>query len=210
MRRYTFILSLLFFFLTLSFYLPASIKEVNFISREYVLSEKYLPQLIEFSRKEGISLKILQNWILAESSGRERAFNRKSLDYGLCQLHDVDYLVEKYWTSEEPFNIWNGEDNLYIGLAYLSDLIKTFGKKDAFLAYNIGRGRVSRGEKLKSGIEYLRKIWGEFLVTEKENRITFSVPESFLTLKEQLLFDDRRQRWGNERYNSFFLEATNG
>ena len=194
MKSYLFSLFLLFLLLILTFYASADLKEIRFLSREYILDSKYIPQLIDFSRREDIPLKVLQNWILTESSGDEKAFNRKSKDYGLCQLHDVSFLKEKYWKRSEPFDIWNGEHNLFIALSYLSDLIKTFNKKDAFLAYNIGRGRVSRGMVLKCGIDYVGKVWGDFKTPLEESKLTSTSFKYPLSFQEQVLFDDRRQR----------------
>ena len=98
MKRYLFTICLSLLLLIAAEVHP-SIKDIEFINREYALDSKYLPQLIEFSLAHNIRIETLQNWIMAESSGRERAYNRKSRDYGLCQLHDIDYLVDKYWTG---------------------------------------------------------------------------------------------------------------
>jgi len=190
MKRYIFFVCLLF--LTLIAAYP-SIKDIEFINREYILDSKYLPQLIKFSLEHNIRMETLHNWIMAESSGRERAYNRKSGDKGLCQLHDIKYLKNKYWHMSGLFNVYNGEHNLFVALAYLGDLIDTFGIYHGFMAYNIGRGRIARGEILNCGIKYVNFILPE----EKQlSSITCQLiyRHSVLTFQEQVLFDDRRQR----------------
>lgn len=192
MKRYLFIVILLLLMLCHAYLAFPSVKDIEFINREYALDSKYLPQLIGFSLEHDIRIESLHNWIMAESSGRERAYNKKSRDYGLCQLHDVDYLVNKYWHGQEPFDIWNGEHNLFVALAYLSDLIDRRGVYYGFMAYNIGPGRVSRGQILNCGIEYVAKILPEeitpitidFIGDNSRLIITFTYKE---------LFDDRRQ-----------------
>lgn len=194
MKRYIFFVCLLF--LTLITAYP-SIKDIEFINREYILDSKYLPQLIKFSLEHNIRMETLHNWIMAESSGRERAYNRKSGDKGLCQLHDVKYLVRKYWTLTGPFtgpfNVYDGEHNLFIALAYLGDLIDTFGIYHGFMAYNIGRGRIARGEILNCGIKYVSSI-----LPGETQPVTIRYPliyrYSILTFQEQVLFD-RRERY---------------
>lgn len=167
MRKYIFTVSMLLLLLICAMGVHANIADLHFLNTGYRLHKKYIPQLIAFSQKHDIRIQTLQNWIMAESSGRERAYNKKSLDYGLCQLHDVDYLIDKYWTGGK-FDKYNGEHNLFIGLAYLSDLIDKHGIYYGFMAYNIGPGRVSRGKILKVGIKYVNSILpGEKEIPEK-------------------------------------------
>lgn len=193
MKRYLFTISLLLLLLIAAAVHP-SIKDIEFINREYALDSKYLSQLIDFSLKHDIRIETLHNWIMAESSGRERAYNRKSKDYGFCQLHDVEYLVKKYWSCKEIFDKWNGEHNLFIGLAYLSDLINELGTEKGFMAYNIGRSRILRGEVLECGVAYVAKILPEEppevyivpfkVVTDCDLRLVFW---------QQELYDKRRK-----------------
>ena len=190
MKRYLFTICLSLLLLIAAEVHP-SIKDIEFINRGYALDSKYLPQLIDFSVTHNIRIETLQNWIMAESSGREKAYNRKSKDYGLCQLHDVDYLVKKYWRCKEIFDIWNGEHNLFIALAYLSDLIQEFGTYKGFIAYNTGQTRVRAGRILKVGIEYAEKI----LPGEKEGpaKLPF-IADNFklvLVFRQQELYDKR-------------------
>ena len=171
----------------------SNINDLKFINSGYSLDSKYLTQLIEFSLLHDISIETLQNWVMAESSGRERAYNRRSKDYGLCQLHDIDYLVGKYWTGRE-FNVWNGEHNLFIGLAYLSDLINEFGVYKGFIAYNTGQIRVRTGKILKVGIEYVNRILP--IQADAECKLTF-IADNFrlvLIFQEQELYDKRGLR----------------
>jgi len=123
----------------------------------------YSAQLINFSRTYKVDISILELWIFLESSGNERAYNRYSKDKGLVQLHDVEYLVSKYWDKSEDFNVWNGEHNLYIGLKYLGDLIEEFGTYFGFMAYNIGPTRVRAGRILKVGINYSNRLFEDSL-----------------------------------------------
>lgn len=183
------------FLMFLSFPLFASIQDIEFINREYILDSKYLLQLIDFSLKYDIRIETMQNWIMAESSGNEKAFNRKSGDKGLCQLHDVDYLVGKYWqqpSNTRQFNVWNGEHNLFVTLAYLSDLIDRHGVRLGFMAYNIGPGRVSRGQILNCGIEYVAKILPEEITPITLDFIGDN-SRLIITFTYQELYDDRRQ-----------------
>jgi len=190
MKKYLFTLSLL---LICAAGIHANIKDLHFLNTGYTLHKKYIPQLIDFSLKHNIHIENLQNWIMAESSGREKAYNRKSRDYGLCQLHDVDYLVNKYWDPDltGAFDIWNGEHNLFIGLAYLSDLIKEFGVYKGFIAYNTGQTRVRAGKILQVGIKYVSSILpGE----KKESEKLPFIADNFklvLIFKEQELYDKR-------------------
>lgn len=189
MKKYLFTV-FLFLLLLIAAYNHATIQDITFINREYALDSKYLPQLIDFSVTHNIRIETLQNWIMAESSGREKAYNRKSKDYGLCQLHDIDYLVDKYWTGGN-FDIWNGEHNLFIALAYLSDLIQEFGTYKGFIAYNTGQTRVRAGKILQVGIEYAEKI----LTGEKEGpaKLPF-IADNFklvLVFRQQELYDKR-------------------
>ena len=194
MKSYLFTVCL-FLLLLICAYVHPTIQDLQFINREYNLKNKYLPQLIDFSVTHNIRIETLQNWIMAESSGREKAYNRKSKDYGLCQLHDVDYLVGKYWGPTGPltgpFNVWDGEHNLFIALAYLSDLIQEFGTYKGFIAYNTGQTRVRAGRILKVGIEYAEKI----LPGEKEGpaKLPF-IADNFklvLVFRQQELYDKR-------------------
>ena len=192
MKRYLFTICLSLLLLIAAEVHP-SIKDIEFINREYALGSKYLPQLIEFSLAHNIRIETLQNWIMAESSGREKAYNRKSKDYGLCQLHDVEYLKNKYWypiEHKEPFNVYDGTHNLFVGLAYLSDLITTFGTHYGFMAYNIGRGRISRGEILQCGLDYVEKILPEEIIPEQ---VIFIGDNSrlLITFGYQELYDKR-------------------
>lgn len=194
MKRYLFTV-FLFLLLLIAAYNHASIHDVEFISREYILDSRYLPQLIDFSLKHDIRIETLQNWILAESSGREKAYNRKSHDYGLCQLHGIDYLVKKYWTGGK-FNVWNGEHNLFIALAYLSDMINEFGTYNGFIAYNIGRSRVIRGEVLECGVAYVSRILPGENLEPATNSIQIKITCDNLSrvqFWDQILFDDRRK-----------------
>ena len=193
MKRYLFTV-FLFLLLLIAAYNHASIQDVEFISREYILDSRYLPQLIDFSLKHDIRIETLQNWIMTESSGREKAYNKVSHDYGLCQLHDLKHLEKKYWISycrNQQFDKWNGEHNLFIGLAYLSDLITDLGTYYGFMAYNIGRSRVVNGNILDCGIEYVKRILPEGK-SEKASYITLDL-KHILAFREQILFDDRRK-----------------
>lgn len=189
MKQYLFIVILLLITLIAAY---PNIQDIEFINREYALDSKYLPQLIDFSLKHDIRIETLHNWIMAESSGREKSYNRKSKDYGLCQLHNVKYLKNKYWNGSEKFNIWNGNHNLFIALAYLSDLITDHGVYYGFMAYNIGPGRVSRGNILNVGIEYVRRILPESKTDNAICYITFDL-KYILIFNEQILFDDRKR-----------------
>ncbi len=191
MKQYLFIILLSLITLVAAY---PSIDDITFINREYVLDSKYLPQLIAFSRQYDIRIETLQNWIMAESSGREKAYNRRSKDYGLCQLHNVKYLVRKYWTLTGPFNVWNGEHNLFVGLAYLGDLISELGTYYGFMAYNIGSQRIKDGRILDCGRKYVSRILpGEKGAPVRQLTVTSTYNKSLLTFKEQILFDDRRK-----------------
>lgn len=129
---------------------------------------------------------------MAESSGNERAYNKYSHDYGLCQLHNVKYLVRKYWHTSghtKPFNVYDGEHNLFIALAYLSDLIDSFGVRYGFMAYNIGSGRILRGDILQCGIDYVNRILPE----ESETKYYLIIwnPHIIMRFREQELYDKR-------------------
>lgn len=192
MRQYLFTVCLFLLLLICAAGVYPSVHDIHFLNTGYKLHKKYIPQLIEFSQKHDIRIETLQNWIMAESSGREKAYNKKSRDYGLCQLHDVDYLVGKHWTGGK-FDKYNGEHNLFIGLAYLSDLIKDFGIYHGFMAYNIGRSRVARGEILQDGIEYVNRIFPEQM--EKGSVVYFGDNgRMVLTFREQELYDKRGLR----------------
>ena len=190
MKKYLFTV-FLFLLLLIAYYNHATIQDVEFINRGYVLDSRYLPQLIEFSRSHDIRIETLQNWIMAESSGREKAYNRRSGDKGLCQLHDVEYLKNKYWHGQKKFSVWNGKDNLFIALAYLSDLIADHGVYYGFMAYNIGKSRIVNGNILNCGIEYVKRILPE-VKAEDKNYITLDF-KYVLIFREQILFDDRKR-----------------
>ena len=192
MKQYLFIVILLLITLVAAY---PTIEDITFINRQYSLDSKYLPQLIDFSLEYDIRIETLHSWIMAESSGREKAYNRRSKDYGLCQLHNVKYLVNKYWqplSKTEKFDIWNGEHNLFVALAYLSDLIDRHGVRLGFMAYNIGTGRILRGDILECGKAYVAKILPENVAPVRQfsliNRTVF-----ILTFQEQILFDKRRK-----------------
>ena len=190
MKKYLFTVCLLFLLLICAAGVHANIADLHFLNTGYKLHKKYIPQLIQFSQKHDIRIETLQNWIMAESSGWERAYNRKSRDYGLCQLHDIDYLVGKYWTGGK-FNIWDGEHNLFVGLAYLSDLIQEFGAYKGFIAYNTGQTRVRAGKILNVGIEYAEKILTE--EKEQSEKLPF-IADNFklvLVFRQQELYDKR-------------------
>lgn len=161
MRKiYTFIVCLMFIFCTFSF--SHELDEIRFInSAEFKLPYRYASQLFTFSLEQGVSVYHLQKWVLNESTGNERAFNTVTRDYGLCQLHDVMYLKNKYWDKETTFNVWNGEHNLEIALAYLKDLIQEFGIHHGFMAYNIGPTRIRKGKILEIGKIYVGKIFNQ-------------------------------------------------
>lgn len=192
MKQYLFTVALLLLLLIAASGVHASIHEIRFINHGYTLDKKYLPQLLTFTRKHNISLETLQNWIMAESSGNERAYNKYSHDYGLCQLHNVKYLVRKYWYMSghaKPFNVYDGEHNLFIALAYLSDLIDSFGVRYGFMAYNIGYGRISKGDILQCGIDYVNRILPE--ESEIKYYLIIWNPHIIMRFREQELYDKR-------------------
>lgn len=61
---------------------------------------------------------------------------------GLYQLHDkwIDYLIDRYWTENYPFDIYNYRHNAKLALRYLFDLHCRFGTWEyALWYYNCGR-----------------------------------------------------------------------
>ena len=175
------------------------IKNIQFIfSGDRVIPFKYLPQLFPFSLEHQVELVYFQNWILTESGGNPRAYNRYTRDKGFCQLHDIEYLVNMYWDeSLGPFDVWNGSHNLKVALGYLSDLINEFGIEKGFMAYNIGPNRIRQGRILKVGKRYVEKIFGETYELKKENPsfIFCEFPPFVLSfLNDEMLFDDRRKK----------------
>lgn len=133
------------------------IEELQYLYNNYYLVS-YWDQILYIKESTPLSVQEITNWIYTESNFNPYAFNRRTNDKGLVQLHDVDYLVNKYWDKDYSFNIWDGRHNLYVGGSYLIDLISEFGKEHGIIAYNTGPTRVRRGKILKFGIEYCNKI----------------------------------------------------
>ncbi len=64
---------------------------------------------------------------------------------GLTQL--MPFLAEKYMKNISRDDILKVENNLYIGLKHLDDLLKKYNFFEATAAYNAGEGRVKRWKK---------------------------------------------------------------
>ena len=193
MKSYIFTLSLLLLLLIAAMGAHASVQDLAFINSGYILKHADLNQLIAFSLKYDVRIEHLQNWIMGESSDNPHAVNPVTHDRGYCQHGHWNYHVRKYGKKGKKYSIWNPSDNLEIALAILGDNIETYGIYHGFIAYNIGRSRVARGEILQDGIEYVNRIFPE--QTEKSSVVYFGDNgRMVLTFREQELYDKRGLR----------------
>jgi hypothetical protein len=86
-----------------------------------------------------------------------------SRDLGLFQLNSF-YLytdfVPRYWDSEEPFNVFDAEDNTYVALSHLKYLMKRFDYDilDAVRAYNGGEYAVVSNNLKLLTVNYSHRI----------------------------------------------------
>ena len=193
MRKYFFTLFLLFLLLIAAMGVHASVQDLAFINSGYTLKHADLNQLIAFSLKYDVRIEHLQNWIMGESSDNPHAVNPVTHDRGYCQHGHWNYHVKKYGKSGKKYSVWNASDNLEIALAILGDNIETYGIYHGFMAYNIGRSRVARGEILQDGIDYVNRIFPEQM--EKSSVVYFGDNgRMVLTFREQELYDKRGLR----------------
>ena len=193
MRKYFFTLFLLFLLLIAAMGVHASVQDLAFINSGYTLKHADLNQLIAFSLKYDVRIEHLQKWIMSESSDNPRAVNPVTYDRGYCQHGHWNYHVKKYGKPGKKYSVWNPSDNLEIALAILGDNIADFGVYHGFMAYNIGRSRVARGEILQDGIEYVNRILPEQV--EKSSVVYFGDNgRMVLTFREQELYDKRGLR----------------
>lgn len=93
----------------------------------------------------------IPDWLLyavpmAESSWNPNTPRSSANCIGLMQINPVyeKYLVNRYWTFFQKFDINNPNHNLWLGFKYLADLKVRFGTWEmALAAYNAGPTRVS-------------------------------------------------------------------
>jgi len=116
-------------------------------------------------KKIGLPVQLIYNIVAYESAWYEHATNRNlngSYDFGLMQLNSyyVDQFAKAYYTGDKPFNPYNPEMNLEVGLKHFKWLV-TYYNGDYFLslqAYNAGRGRVDYGRVPKQSVKYATHI----------------------------------------------------
>ena len=109
----------------------------------YSYPVKYKKEVEKYSKAYGVDKNLVYAVIKCESGFEEEAVSAKGA-VGLMQLmpETARFMAEKIGLTTYQLN--NHEDNINLGVAYLSYLIKKFGEEVAIYAYNAGEGRVSR------------------------------------------------------------------
>ena len=96
---------------------------------------------------------LVQAVVLTESRYRSDATSRVGAQ-GLMQLMPptATWIAAQNGRPELAADLYNPENNITLGVAYLSYLIKKFGLPDALAAYNAGEGNLVKWKN--SGLDY--------------------------------------------------------
>lgn len=131
-------------------------------SASFAIDDATFLDVMAISRRYGVPCSVSAQLMKEESNGDATAIGDEPTGWpsaGLFQLMtgpNLEYLVGKYWTSPEPFDLFNPRHNATVALGYLADLHGQFGSWYLAVArYNCGPNRQTIPERTK---RYARRI----------------------------------------------------
>lgn len=105
-------------------------------------ANKYKKQIYVYADKFNVEKSLILAVIKVESGFNEKAVSKKGA-CGLMQITPSTFNYVSYLLGENNLNVFNPQDNLLVGVYYLSYLLNKFENLNtALCAYNAGEGNV--------------------------------------------------------------------
>lgn len=106
---------------------------------------KYTRRIKSVCDEYGVDYTLVQAVVLTESGYNRSAVSRVGAQ-GLMQLmpSTAVWIASQLDKPELASDLYDADNNITLGVAYLSYLIKKFGLPDALAAYNAGEGNLSK------------------------------------------------------------------
>jgi|ERR1019366_894228 hypothetical protein len=117
-------------------------------NKKAVPAAKLAPAILRLSQEYDVDAMTIARIIMVESKGMEKAYNKRTQDYGLMQLNV--HSMAHYGISKVCAMHW--ECNLEAGIMLLSEI-----SDGRTCRYNVGSGKLIKG-KLRRCIAYENKI----------------------------------------------------
>jgi hypothetical protein len=146
----------------------AALKIEQTVIKETVVSETVPEMIIRISLEIGLDPNLALALLKEENEGYDvfaisPENSNGSRDLGLFQLNSfyiyTDF-VPRYWDFEEPFDVFDAENNTYVALSHLKYLMERFNHDilNAVRAYNGGENAVASNNLKPLTIKYSYRI----------------------------------------------------
>ena len=124
----------------------------------------------------GVDAALMQEIVKAENPSLNPECIGSTGDIGIMQLNPkyLNYFLATFWDRAEPFDAFNPEHNITIGVKYfkwIQDTYPKFGVKECVMAYNCGPTRVLRGSVPAPTVQYAENIIKKWRAGHWENTV---------------------------------------